>query len=92
VAESVSTLRFHVRGKVQGVFYRVSTQGQARSLHLSGWARNLDDGSVEVVASGAEEAVARLGEWLWQGPAGASVASVSVAPYDGAVGSGFTTR
>ena len=46
------TVRFLVAGRVQGVFYRASTQSQAQVLGLAGWARNLPDGRVEVLARG----------------------------------------
>ncbi len=49
--------RFLVSGRVQGVFYRGSTREQAVALGLSGYARNLPDGRVEVVASGDEGAL-----------------------------------
>ncbi len=69
-------LRCRVRGLVQGVFYRGSTRNRARELGLSGFARNLDDGSVEVLACGGRAAVDELRDWLWEGPRGAKVQSV----------------
>lgn len=69
--------RFLVSGKVQGVFYRASTREQALALGLCGYARNLPDGRVEVVASGSALAVEALEQWLWQGPPGARVDAVS---------------
>lgn len=71
-------VRYLVSGKVQGVFYRASTVEQARSLGLSGWARNLPDGRVEVVAAGDEPRLAQLAEWLWQGPPAAAVDGVAI--------------
>lgn len=68
--------RYVVRGRVQGVFFRASTRAQALQLGLTGHARNLPDGSVEVLACGGEEAVAKLEAWLWQGPPAARVTSV----------------
>lgn len=68
--------RFIVRGRVQGVFFRASTRNRARELGLTGHARNLADGSVEVLACGADDAVARLEAWLWQGPPAARVTAV----------------
>jgi acylphosphatase len=65
-----------VSGRVQGVFFRVWTQREARALGLSGHAINQPDGSVEVLACGPEAAVARLSEWLWSGPPAARVAAV----------------
>ena len=68
------TTRFLVSGMVQGVGFRWFVARHARSLGLGGYARNLPDGRVEVVASGAEaEAMARLEELLRAGPAHAQV-------------------
>lgn len=71
-----SAIRFVVSGKVQGVFFRASTQQHARHLGLRGYVRNLDDGRVEVVAAGADEALDALAEWLWQGPPSSRVDAV----------------
>jgi acylphosphatase len=68
--------RFIVRGRVQGVFFRASTRNRARELGLTGRARNLPDGSVEVLACGEQGNVAALEKWLWQGPPAAHVTAV----------------
>jgi acylphosphatase len=70
------TRRFLITGKVQGVYFRHSTRREAERLGLSGIARNLPDGSVEVVAHGTPEALQNLREWLHRGPSGARVAAV----------------
>ncbi len=70
--------RVLVSGRVQGVFFRDSCRREAERLGVSGAARNLADGRVEVLASGAEAAVDRLIEWCRQGPPYASVDSVEV--------------
>lgn len=57
----------YVYGRVQGVGFRFATQQQANSLGLTGYAKNLDDGSVEVVACGEQEQVDQLLAWLKQG-------------------------
>ncbi len=57
----------YVYGVVQGVGFRYSTQRQAQQLGVTGYAKNCDDGSVEVVASGNPQAVERLMEWIRQG-------------------------
>ena len=67
-----------VRGRVQGVFYRATAVDQARALGLAGYARNRPDGSVEVVARGAEAHLRRLLEWLHSGPTLAQVTAVDV--------------
>jgi len=70
--------QFTISGKVQGVWFRAGTREQALLLGLSGYAANLADGRVEVQAQGAAEAVARLEQWLWQGPVLAKVDSMDV--------------
>ncbi|MGD8428993.1 MAG: acylphosphatase [Ectothiorhodospiraceae bacterium] len=69
-------IRCIVSGTVQGVFFRATTRERARELGLRGYARNLPDGRVEVVACGEPGALERLEDWLWEGPAHASVAGV----------------
>lgn len=63
-------------GRVQGVFYRASTRERAQQLGCRGYARNLPDGRVEVLAVGEPAAVTALIEWLWHGPPAAHVADV----------------
>lgn len=70
------TARFLVGGRVQGVFYRASTREQALGLGLAGYAKNLPDGRVEVLASGPAAALDVLEHWLRRGPAGARVETV----------------
>lgn len=65
-----------VSGKVQGVFFRASTQREARMLGLTGHAANLPDGRVEVLVCGDEAAVKALIDWLWEGPQHAEVENV----------------
>ena len=67
---------FLVIGKVQGVFFRHSARLEANRLGLKGLARNLPDGSVEVVAQGNAAAVEALHQWLSRGPAQARVDEV----------------
>lgn len=69
--------RFVVRGKVQGVWFRASTRDEAVRLGLQGHARNLADGSVEVLAMGDAEAIDALERWLHLGPPLARVDGVS---------------
>ncbi len=70
-------LRFFVSGKVQGVWFRASTRKEARRNGITGHARNLPDGRVEVLACGPPAALGRLEEWLWQGPDSARVTGVA---------------
>ena len=62
-----------VTGIVQGVGFRYHTRDEAVRLGLRGLVRNLDDGGVEVVAEGPEEALRQLVTWLGHGPRGARV-------------------
>ena len=88
----MSAARFLVEGRVQGVWFRAATRERALALQLRGFARNLADGGVEVVATGADEAIDALEQWLWQGPPLAKVSSVRRAPLDTAGDyEGFTT-
>ena len=67
-----------VSGRVQGVFYRATTQEVAKRLRLKGWVRNLPDGRVEIVAEGPEDALKALIDWCWEGPPLAKVEDVKV--------------
>jgi acylphosphatase len=68
--------RFLVSGKVQGVFFRHSARLEAERLNIRGLARNLADGSVEVLAQGSVPAMAAMHQWLQRGPAHARVDNV----------------
>jgi acylphosphatase len=70
--------RVRVRGRVQGVFFRVETRDRARSLGLAGWVRNCPDGTVEAVFEGESERVESMVDWCRRGPSGASVDGVDV--------------
>lgn len=72
--------RYVVSGRVQGVFYRASTQQTASKLGLVGWVRNQADGNVELLACGPEQSLKILERWLWDGPKFADVAKVGVEP------------
>lgn len=71
-------LHGYVSGKVQGVYYRQSTEIEATRLDLDGWVRNLADGRVEVLIEGEEEPVRELAAWLEQGPEAAEVTGVEL--------------
>ena len=82
-----------VRGYVQGVSFRWYTKQLAATLGLKGWVRNLQDGSVEVMAEGEHSLLAELAAWAQEGPSEADVSGVSV-EYTDATGEfgGFTIR
>lgn len=71
-------IRAIVSGRVQGVAYRASTADEARRLGLTGWVRNLRDGSVELQAQGPPETVEALLGWCHDGPPAANVTGVVV--------------
>jgi acylphosphatase len=75
---AVVRVRLRITGRVQGVYYRASARDEARALGLTGWVRNLPDGSVELVAEGEEPRIDRLVAWCRQGPPGARVDEVEV--------------
>jgi acylphosphatase len=87
--DAMVSARFYVSGRVQGVFFRASARQEALRLGLRGYARNLSDGRVEVVACGTAEAVGELEQWLWQGPPAARVDEVVRSEHVGAVADGF---
>ncbi len=72
----MAAARFFVSGRVQGVAFRAYTRAQANTLDLRGYARNLSDGRVEVLAIGDAAAIERLAEWLQHGPPLARVDAV----------------
>lgn len=87
-AGDTTCLYFRVSGRVQGVFYRASTQETARRLGLIGWVRNCEDGDVELVACGDDRSLEELEQWLWQGPPSAQVSGIRrreapVQPFEG---------
>ncbi|AIR01985.1 acylphosphatase [Pluralibacter gergoviae] len=83
-----------VYGRVQGVGFRYSTRQEALRLGLTGYARNLDDGSVEVLACGGAEEVEKLLSWLKAGgPRSARVDKVVTEPRQaGDIPTGFDIR
>lgn len=82
-------LRLRIRGRVQGVGYRYWAVGQARALALRGWVRNRGDGSVEVLATGAGNALDIFVAACRRGPRAARVESVDIEDANEAVGEGF---
>lgn len=87
------TVHLHIAGRVQGVWYRGSTEEKAIELGLTGWVRNLPDGRVEAEACGPREALEALVAWCHQGPPLAIVNDVQ-ATWSDETGAydGFSTR
>lgn len=76
--------RCWVAGRVQGVFYRASAQQEAGKLGVRGYAKNLSDGRVEILAIGEAPAVAALVQWLWRGSSASAVTQVESIDVDAA--------
>jgi DNA ligase D-like protein (predicted 3'-phosphoesterase) len=77
---AASAIRAVVRGTVQGVGFRDATLARARSLAVTGWVRNGEDGTVLVHAEGSERALAELASFLGGGPAPARVSALEIEP------------
>jgi acylphosphatase len=71
-------VRVIVTGRVQGVGYRASTVERARAWRVTGWVRNLADGSVELEAQGGYPYLSALLAWCGEGPPAARVTGVTV--------------
>ncbi|OOH86354.1 acylphosphatase [Pasteurellaceae bacterium 15-036681] len=75
--------QFFVYGLVQGVGFRFFTWQTATKIGVKGTVRNCSDGSVEVIAQGSEQQIAKLTEWLQNGPRSARVERVIELDYKG---------
>ncbi len=73
----IKRLRLLVTGKVQNVCFRYYTQAKAEELGLVGVVRNLDDGTVEIIAQGETEKLAKLVDWSYRGSKVAQVTQVT---------------
>jgi len=82
-------VKFIISGKVQGVWFRASTQQQAKQLNIKGYAKNLSNGDVEVVAYGEQSALKNLEQWLWQGSDLAHVTQIEKKILEGQMFSNF---
>ena len=83
---------FRVSGKVQGVFFRASTQRHAQQLGVSGWVRNCADGDVEGMASSDLSSLREFINWLGSGPVLANVKELQVEDVDYQEFSDFEVR
>jgi len=84
--------RYVVRGRVQGVGYRYYVMREANTLGVTGFARNLPDGSVEVVAEAAEDLIPLFEERLREGPSFATVSALERAAVSDRGDQGFHIR
>ena len=74
----MKTIRLTIKGKVQGVFYRVTAKVIADELGIKGWVRNLPDSNVEIRATASAEILQEFIDWCKQGPPKAKVDEVIV--------------
>ncbi len=81
--------RLLIVGRVQGVWYRASAKTEAERLGLTGWTRNLRDGSVEAVVAGAPGAIDDFIDWARQGPPKAQVERIEISAADAPPEPGF---
>jgi acylphosphatase len=79
VEAKVVCRKYFVAGRVQGVYYRATAARHARELGIRGYAKNLADGRVEVLAFGPEPVLEELVKRLWAGSSASKVTSVDVA-------------
>ncbi|HET8897726.1 MAG TPA: acylphosphatase [Rhodanobacteraceae bacterium] len=85
----MSAARFLLEGRVQGVFFRAATRAEAQRLGLVGYAQNLPDGRVEVLAAGSDAALDALQRWLRHGSPLARVDRLQRSAADGPSADGF---
>lgn len=90
--EALKRVRVVISGRVQNVFFRVSTEREARRLGIGGSVRNLEDGTVEAIFEGLASAVDAAIEWCRVGPDRARVESVEVITEAPRGERGFTVR
>jgi acylphosphatase len=84
--------RYVVRGRVQGVGFRYFVNHHANRIGVRGWVRNLDDGSVEVLAMGTEDQLNELAGYLHAGPQFSDVRGVEETEEPLVQSSGFSIR
>jgi len=90
-SESVC-VHFRVRGQVQGVYFRASTEEMAQQLGITGWVRNDDNGDVVIVACAMAVQLEAFGQWLELGPPAARVTDVLRTPAAFQTFEGFEVR
>jgi acylphosphatase len=90
--QAAKRVRVVVHGRVQGVFFRGSTEEEAALAGVAGWVRNRADGAVEAVFEGSAAAVAHMVEFVHQGPRWAQVSRVEVVDESPEGLSGFGVR
>jgi acylphosphatase len=74
------TVNLLIKGKVQGVYYRLAAKDQADKLGITGWVKYISEGRVEIMTTGSEEQLQQFTEWCRTGPEKAVVTNVIVTP------------
>ena len=92
MGDDVIRVRVRVEGRVQGVYFRQSTAREAAAAGVSGWVRNLPDGSVEAAFEGPRDAVGHMLGYVHAGPPNARVDRVEDRPEPPEGASGFGIR
>ena len=80
------SINARIHGRVQGVAFRHHTRKKAMDLGLTGWVKNLPDGTVALAAEGPPDALDALAEWIHHGPPFAHVTQVELVRSDTAAG------
>ncbi len=88
----MKTLVFNVVGKVQGVFFRKSSQERAKEIGIHGWIKNEENGSVSGIAQGSDIQLAEWKEWLQSGPTKSRVDRIKYEETQGPVLDSFEIR
>jgi acylphosphatase len=88
----MTTRRYRISGRVQGVGFRWFVEREATRIGVSGWVRNLDDGRVEVLATGSKKQLGELLARLYQGPRAAEVRGIEESEAEPSGGAGFSIR
>ncbi len=91
MAETVRR-RLVVQGHVQGVFFRDSLRQRAQDAGVAGWAKNREDGAVEVVLEGSPDAVQEVVSFCQTGPPRADVEDLEVSDEEPEGLTRFTTK
>lgn len=78
----MKVVKLKIYGRVQGVFFRQSATHHAKKLGLSGWARNVGDGTVEILAQGEDASLQKFIQWCHRGPILAKVEKVEILPLE----------
>ncbi|MDB5197836.1 MAG: hypothetical protein JWP88_2207 [Flaviaesturariibacter sp.] len=86
------TVHLLIKGKVQGVSYRVSAQTKAAEFGLTGWVKNTKAGDVEAVVTGESNAIDSFIAWSRVGPTQAKVTAVTITGKEMEGFEGFTIR